>query len=131
MAKKETKVDDKNLAVPTYVWANEEGEDELTPVKRKIAKTMEVTETFNYYDALKYVMQLEKAKEDKLAEIEGLDSMIKAYRDEIEIVEKALNVTEIEKEWNLELHRKLKEEEVNKLVSEGKEEETNGEEDNG
>lgn len=131
MAKKEKIVDDSKLAVPTYVWADEEGEADLTPVKRKIAKTMEVTETFNYYDALKYVMQLEKAKTDKEAEIEGLNSMIKAYRDEIEIVEKALNVTKVEKEWNLELHRKLKEEEVNKLVADGKEEETNSENENG
>lgn len=69
---------------------------------------MPITESFTYYDALAYVMKMEKARDDKKAEIHGLEEMIKAYRDELEIIEKALNVDEIDKKWNLELHKKLK-----------------------
>jgi len=108
---------------PTYKFVPLEiGEDEVEPSKRKIAKTMEVTEMFTYYDALKYVMQMEKAIEDKKVEIEGLVSMVKAYRDEIAIVDKQFDVPKMDEVYNLELHRKLKEEEVNKLVEEGKKE---------
>lgn len=107
---------------PTYEFHVEEGMEDISPSKRKIAKTMEITETFTMYDALKYVMQMEKAVEDKKAEIEGLESMIKAYRDEIEDIEKVLKVTKADEEWNKEKHRKLKEEEVQKLVDEKKKE---------
>lgn len=99
---------------PKYEYVIEDGIEDITPIKRKIAKTMEITETFTYYDALAYCMKMEKAVEDKKAEIEGLESMIKAYRDEIEIIEKELGVTEMEREWNIELQKKLQEEEANK-----------------
>lgn len=97
--------------IPKYEWVEEEGVNDITPIKRKINKTMEITETFNYYDCLAYCMKMEKAVEDKKVEIEGLESMIKAYRDEIELIEKELNVTKIEEEWNKELHERLVEEE--------------------
>jgi hypothetical protein len=93
---------------PRYEWVEEEGMDDVTPSKRKIAKTMEITETFNFYDTLKYVMKMEKAVEDKKAEIAGMESMIKAYRDEIELIEKNMAVTKMDEEWNLALHEKLK-----------------------
>lgn len=110
MSKKENKI------VPKYSWVEEDGVDEVSPSKRKIAKTMEVTETFSYYDALAYCMRMEKEVENKLAEIEGLNSMIKAYRDELEIIDKELNVNEFDKEWNLELHKKLKAEEESQSI---------------
>lgn len=103
---------------PKYEYVIEDGIEDITPIKRKIAKTMEITETFTYYDALAYCMKMEKAVEDKKAEIEGLESMIKAYRDEIEIIEKELGVTEMEREWNIELQKKLQAEEASKDVSE-------------
>lgn len=98
--------------VPKYEWVIEEGVDNITPVKRKIAKTMETTETFNYYDTLAYVMKMEKAIEDKLAEVEGLRSMMEAYKAELELIDSILNITDTEKEWNLALHEKLKAEEA-------------------
>lgn len=109
-------MDEEKKVIPVYKWVEEEvkegeeGEEveELTPIRRKIAKTMEVTEHFTYYDALEYCMKMEKAVEDKKAEIDSLETMIKAYREEIEMIEKALKVTAMEEEWNLELHKKLK-----------------------
>lgn len=100
--------------VPVYTWVEEEGVDEITPSKRKIAKTMEITETFNYYDALSYCMRLEKEIENKKAEIEGLQSMVDAYKEELEIIDKELGVNEFDHKWNVELHEKLKAEEANK-----------------
>ena len=109
---------------PKYTWVEEEGMDDIPPSKRKIAKTMEITETFNYYDALQYCMKMEKAVTDKKAEIEGLESMIKAYKEEIELIERELAVTKMDEEWNVNLHNKLVAEELDKKideVTEGKE----------
>jgi hypothetical protein len=53
-------------------------------------------------------MRMEKAVADKQAEIDGLNNMIKAYREEIELIEKELSVTEIEEAFQLALHEKLK-----------------------
>ena len=110
---------------PKYEWVKEEGADSLSPSKRKIAKTMEITETFTYYDALAYCMKMEKAVEDKKAEIQGLESMIKAYREEIELIEQALDVTKADETYNRQLHEKLKaeaeaKEESNKETNETK-----------
>lgn len=95
---------------PKYEWAEEDGAEFIAPVKRKINKTMEITESFTYYDALKYCMRMEKEVENKKAEISGLESMIKAYKDEIELIERELDVTTIEETFQRALHEKLKEE---------------------
>lgn len=100
---------------PVYKFIEEEGVNDITPVKRKIAKTMEVTENFTFYDVLAYTMKMEKAIKDKEAELEGLKSMLKAYQDEIELIERELDVTEEDKKWNIELHEKLKAEEESKV----------------
>ena len=93
---------------PLYAFVSEEGSENITPVKRKLAKTWEVTEQFNYYDTLAHTMKLEKAAKDKRAEADGLDAMAKKFHEELEAVDKALNVNELDSKWNLELHEKLK-----------------------
>lgn len=104
---------DKNKEiVPKYEFKVEEGDEKLQPSKRKIAKTMEVTETFTYYDALAYCMKMEKAVADKKAEIEGLQSMIEAYRKELVQIEKALDVTKADEEYHAAVQKKLQEEEA-------------------
>lgn len=103
---------------PVYKFVEEEGVEDITPIRRKIAKTMEVTENFNYYDTLAYVAKMEKAVKEKEAEIEGLNSMIKAYKEEIELIEQELGIVELEEKWNLDLHEKLKAEEAAKLAAE-------------
>lgn len=81
---------------PKYSFVKEEGDESVNPYKRKIAKTMEVTEMFNLYDALEYVAKMKKAKESKLAEVEGLDKMIDAYEKEIASIEESLGLKELE-----------------------------------
>lgn len=97
---------------PEYKFVEEEGD--IAPVRRKIAKTMKVTENFCYYDVLAYIMKMEKTIEDKKAEITGLEAMAKAYRNEIELIEQVLDVTKIEEKYQLDLHEKLKAEEAMK-----------------
>lgn len=106
MSKKEKKI------VPKYEYVEEEGSNEVAPIRRKIAKTMEITETFTFYDALAYCMKMEKAIEDKKAEIAGLQSMVDAYREEIVLIEEQLGVESMESAYQLELHEKLKQEEA-------------------
>ena len=69
------------------------------PIKKDIAKTMEVTEKFNIFDVMTYVAKMDKAIGDKEAELEGLKSMKKAYEDELEIIEKALGVQKAQEAW--------------------------------
>ena len=64
------------------------------------------------------IAQSLEAVADKQAEIDGLNNMIKAYRDEIELIEKELSVTEIEEAFQLALHEKLKAEELDKKIDE-------------
>jgi hypothetical protein len=113
--------------VPTYKFVEVEGADDITPVKRQIAKTHEVTETFTYYDALTYKIKLEKAIADKLSEVDGYRVMLKAYEEELALIEDVLHVDEFDRKWNLELHEKLKLEELQKqadaLMAEPKPEE--------
>lgn len=101
------------METPKYEFLVEEGSEKLPPVKRKIAKTMTVTENFNYYDTLAYVMKMEKAVKDKEAEISGLNSMIKAYREEIKLIEDTLDINGLEKEYQLAIQAKLIEDEKN------------------
>lgn len=104
---------------PKYEFVNEEGESEVQPSKRKINKTMEVTESFTMYDVLAYTMKMEKAIEDKEAELEGLKSMLEAYQKEIAFIEKELNVTKMDETFHKELQEKLIKEEAEKVASDG------------
>jgi hypothetical protein len=102
---------------PKYEFVNEEGESEVQPSKRKINKTMEVTESFTMYDVLAYTMKMEKAIEDKETELEGLKSMLEAYQKEIAFIEKELGVTKMDEKFHKELHEKLAKEEAEKVDS--------------
>lgn len=99
-----------NKPEPKYAFISAETDVETQPSKRKIAKTMEVTELFTYYDALAYCMKIEKAIEDKKAEIVGLEDMASAYRKELELINKVLGVVEEDEIFHNELHEKLKSE---------------------
>lgn len=89
------------MTEPKYKFANES--EEVTPIKRTIAKTMEVTENFTVYDAIAYVAKMNKAVADKEAEIEGLKSMIKAYEDELQLIENELGVQAMEADYQKKL----------------------------
>ena len=94
--------------IPKYEFIVDEESEAVAPVKRKIAKTMETVEEFCYFDALKYCMQMEKALVDKEGEIEGLKNMIKAYRDELDIIEKQFDLNNLEKEFQLTVQEEAK-----------------------
>lgn len=96
--------------IPTYKFKEVEGEV-VAPIKRTIQKTMEVTEEFNIFDALQYRAKLLKAIADKNAEIDGLNSMVKAYDEEIAIIEEALGVQDLEVEYQKEIALKNEESE--------------------
>lgn len=89
--------------VPVYSFVEEEGQNELTPIKRKIAKTMEVTETFTVFDAMQYLAKMKKAVEDKKAEISGLETMIEGYEKELKLIERATGVQRLEVEFQKEV----------------------------
>ena len=88
--------------IPTYKFKEVEGEV-VTPIKRTIQKTMEVTEEFNVFEALQYRAKIVKAIEDKQAEISGLESMVKAYDEEIALIEDSLGVQDMEVEYQKEV----------------------------
>ena len=107
--------------IPTYHWVEEEleeGEEEKSPVHRTIGKTMEVTEEFTYFDALKYKMKLEKTIKDKEAEIETLKTMVKAYEEELNIIEDQFDINQEEAKFQLDKHERLKKEEEAKKEEE-------------
>ena len=94
--------------IPVYKFKEAEGEV-VTPIKRTIQKTMEVTEEFNIFDALQYRAKLLKAIADKEAESDGLNSMVKAYDEEIAIIEESLGVQDLEVEYQKEIALKNEE----------------------
>lgn len=89
------------LKTPTYTFAEvPEGElNPASPIRKKIAKTMEITESFTLYEAMQYIAKLKKAIADKDAEKEGLEAMLKAYEAEFKIIEEALGVQKLEEEY--------------------------------
>lgn len=99
---------------PTYKFA-EVPEGTLipgSPLKKQIAKTMEITETFTIFDVMQYIAKLKKAIEDKEAEKEGLVAMLKAYEEELSIVEESLNIKELEEKFQKEFGTESVEESV-------------------
>lgn len=91
---------------PTYEFKDLEGEADISPIKRTIAKTMLVTETFNVYDAISYIIKMDKAISDKEAEIEGLKNMKEAYEKELKLIERELGVQKEEEEYQKALAEK-------------------------
>lgn len=71
----------------------------IQPLKKTIAKTMEVTENFNMFDVMTYIAKMKKAIEDKKAEVEGLEIMLKAYEDELKVIEAQLGIQKLEDEY--------------------------------
>lgn len=86
---------------PKYEFAEvADGEiNPASPIRKKISKTMEITETFTLYEAMQYAAKIKKAISDKKAEIEGLEAMLKAYEDEFELIEDVLGVQKMEEDY--------------------------------
>jgi len=104
---------------PVYKFSDKAVEQvDLQPSKRELSKTMEVTETFTYYDALAYCMKMEKAIADKEAEIAGLQAMIDAYRKELVSIDNELGITKADELYHSKLHAELKAKEVEEVTKE-------------
>lgn len=88
---------DENKVVPVYTFAD--GQENLEPIKRKIRKTMEVTEEFTAWDVLQYVANMEKQISTKEAELEGLKNMKEAFLKEMVHVEEQTSVTSMQEEY--------------------------------
>lgn len=101
--------------VPTYVFVETEGED-LPPIKRQIAKTMEITENFRLYDVYAHLGALDKKIKEFEENIGALTAQKKNFLDELEVIEKALGISEMESEYN-----KVKAEEATTLNTQGNE----------
>ena len=92
----------KNAKVPIYKFVSAEGEEVLPPIRRKIAKTMEVTEEFNLYSVYQHLGKMKKAISDREAEIKALEVEKGRYELELKIIEKALRVTDLEESFQRE-----------------------------
>lgn len=88
-----------DIIIPKYKLAEKEEEKDLSPVKKTIFKTMEVTETFTLYSVLEYLAKLDKAIGDKKAEMEGLENMKEAYIKELKVIEDQLGIENLEDEY--------------------------------
>jgi iron-sulfur cluster repair protein YtfE (RIC family) len=90
-----------DLGVPKYEFAvvPEGVINPISPIKKSIAKTYTLTETFNMYEVLQYIAKMERAIEDKQKEKEGLEQVLAAYKEELEIIEEQLGVQKLEEEY--------------------------------
>ena len=113
-----------------------EWSEELSPINRPMVRIAEQAQTFTALDLYKARAELElaikKAEQDLTplvfkTKVNNLKSslkkalaeqqkLFKQYDDEIKLIEEQLNINEIEKEWQLALHEKLKAEEANKTL---------------
>lgn len=83
---------------PKYVFAADADEN-LPPVKRKVLKTMETTEEFTVYSVFEYLAKMDKAISDKIAEVDGLKNMREAYMKELSVIERQLDIEDLEDEF--------------------------------
>lgn len=96
---------------PTYEFVvPKEGETIVSPIRRNIAKTMPVTENFTIYDTMVYMAKMEKAIQDKYAEIEGLKNMKEAYAKELALVQDSLDIEDLEAQFAAEMTAQIAEE---------------------
>lgn len=95
---------DLELQVPKYEFVEpEEGAQEVSPVKRQIAKIQETASTFTLYDVYRSMGMLEKRIKDREAENEADRKMLKLFKAELTLIEKALGVSKMEKQFQNEL----------------------------
>jgi len=83
--------------VPVYEFAPEQ--ENVEPIKRKIRKTMEVTEEFSAWDVLQYMANMDKQINTKQAELDGLKNMKEQFLKEMVHVEEQTGVTALQEEY--------------------------------
>jgi DNA gyrase/topoisomerase IV subunit A len=103
---------------PKYEFVLDENEKDIPPIRRKINKTMEITESFNYEDTERYVQNMEKEIEGKKKEIESMQSLVEAYREEMKIIDEKLGVNKAQEEYQREIEKENLVENEDVIVSE-------------
>ena len=88
----------------------------VSPIKKLISKTMEVTENFTMFDVMSYMAKLDKGIKDKEAELEGLYAMKRAYEEELILIEETLGVQKAEEEYQKEVAENLSKDEEDKDI---------------
>ena len=117
--------------VPTFDFVEQEGgTDGVTPVQRPIARVIETIQIFKpmemYEERAKLALDIKKAKQDLKPEVlklkvqnlkdamrgslKEMERQHKLYDDELIAIEKALDLTNVEKDWNVAKQKQLAEE---------------------
>lgn len=92
------------LAAPRYefVEAGEGNEETLPPVKRQIAKIQEAALTFTPYEVFQHIAMLKKQIQGHKDSITGLETKLELYEAELELIEKSLGVSELNRQFQAE-----------------------------
>ena len=92
------------LRTPKYEFVEPDAEaPKVSPIKQPIAKIQETAQTFTLYDVYRTIGQLDKRITDKQAEIEADEKLKKLFEAEIELIEKALGVSDLERQYHVEV----------------------------
>jgi hypothetical protein len=95
---------DLELQAPKYEFVQPEPDaQEVSPIKRQIAKIQETASTFTLYDVYRTIGQLDKRIEDKQAEIKADEDMKKLFEAELALIEKSLKVSDLERQYQVEV----------------------------
>ena len=92
------------LQEPSYEFVEPEADaPKVSPIKQQIAKIQETASTFTLYDVYKALGQIDKAIDDKRAEIEGHLKTKALFEAELALIEKALGVSDLERQYQVEV----------------------------
>lgn len=92
------------LKAPKYEFVEPEADaPKVSPIKQQIAKIQETAQTFTLYDVYRTIGQLDKRIADKKAEIEADEKLKALFEAEIKLIEEALGVTDLEKQYQVEV----------------------------
>ncbi len=101
------------LKAPAYEFVEPEKDaPKVSPIKQQIAKIQETATTFTLYDVYRTIGQLDKIIEDKEAEIVAHKNTKSLFEAELVLIEKALGVSDLEKQYQNEVAAEIAVEEV-------------------
>ena len=103
------------LQVPDYEFVEPEPDAQpVSPIRRQIAKIQQTASLFNMYDVYKAIGGIEKIIEGKKAEIEAHEKQKELFLAEIALIEKALGVNDLERQFHVDVATEIAVEEAMK-----------------
>jgi hypothetical protein len=88
------------LQKPTYKWiAQEEDAQDVSPIKRPIAKLQEAHAEFTVYQAYQAIGQLEDGIRKRDEQSTADRATIELYRAELDLIQSALGIDDLEKQY--------------------------------